>query len=101
MHVEYPITLYRDGPSVFIVYFTDVCFLAYTCQINAFAETLLCNTHMKLQDCFLIMTDNPESMISIACFIVDIYPVLVVTIILLSFSGKHKVSHVYALLTDV
>ena len=42
------------------------------------------------------MNDNPESVISVACFMVDIYPVLV-KIVVLTLSSKLRVSVIFQL----
>lgn len=50
-----------------------------------------CNTRVKSQDSFSC-ENNHESVFNIACFVVDIYPMLV-RIIELTYSGKRTIPH--------
>lgn len=62
-----------DLPNV--VYFIDMCFLVYSYQMIAFAVMSLCNARDVAGFFFSSTNDNPESVISIACFTADIHSV--------------------------
>lgn len=56
------------------VLITQLCFLAYSYEMIAFSVALLCDTQCEVEEgLFPLVNNNPESVISIACFFVNIY----------------------------